>query len=159
MAVLALTSIQKDGVTRKYPTDKHGKLRMDYFEIVPVVVFGDIGTTIELCDLPPGRVRLLPWESRIKTSAFGAARTLSIGHRAYQKIDPTTITVTDEPESVNAFVSALDVSAAVNNVAWGATVVKYDMFSKAGITIFATVAGGTIPVAATVQGLVAYIYE
>lgn len=159
MAVLALTSIQKDGVTRKRPFDIHGKLRFDYFEIVPVVVFGDIGTTIELCDLPPGAVRILPWECRLKTSAFGASRTLSIGHRAYSKIDPTSTTTTDEPENASAFVSALDVSAAVNNVAFSATVQKYDVFSKAGVTIFATVAGGTIPVAATVSGFVAYIYE
>lgn len=159
MAVLALTSIQKDGVTRKRPFDKHGKMRFDYFEIVPVVTLGDIGTTIDLCDLPPGAVRVLPWESRVKTSAWGASRTLSIGHRAYQKIDPTSTTTTDEAENASAFVSALDVSSAVNNVAWSATTQKYDMFSKAGITIFATVAGGTIPVAATLSGFVAYIYE
>lgn len=159
MAVLALLSTQKDGVTRKRPFDIHGKLRFDYFALPAVAVAADIGSTVELCDLPPGAVRILPWLCRLTTSAWGASRTLSIGHRAYQKADPNFGATTDEAESANAFVNALDVSSAVSNVAWSSTVQKYDVFSKAGVVIFATVAGGTIPVNATMTGLVAYIYE
>lgn len=156
MAVLALTSTQKDGVTRKRPFDTQGKLRFAYFSLPAVAVAGDIGTTIDLCDLPPGAVRILPWLSQLSVSAWGASRTLSIGHRAYAKLDDP---YTSEAESSNAFVSALSVATALTTDAWSATVMKYDVFSKAGVTIFATVAGGTIPVGATMDGLVAYIYE
>lgn len=159
MAVLALNSTQKDGTTRKRPFDTNAKLRFAYFALPAVAVAGDIGTTIELADLPPGAVRLLPWLSRLTTSAFGASRTLSIGHRAYAKADGNFGATTDEAEAAAAFVSALDVSSAVANTAWSSTVQKYDMFSKAGVTLFATVAGGTIPVNATLSGLVAYLYE
>lgn len=156
MAVLALTTTQKDGTTRKRPFDTQGKLRFAYFALPAVAVAGDIGTTIELCDLPPGAVRILPWLSQLSVSAWGASRTLSIGHRAYQKIDDP---YTAEAESSNAFVSALDVSSALTTDPWSATVMKYDVYSKAGVTVFATVAGGTIPVNATMSGLVAYLYE
>lgn len=159
MAVLALNSTQKDGTTRKRPFDKHGKLRFAYFALPAVAVAADATSTVELCDLPPGAVRILPWLSRISTSAWGASRLLDVGHRGYQKADPFMSTTTDEAESANAFINDLDVSSAVNNVAWSSTVQKYDIYSKAGVTLFATVAGGTIPVAATMSGLVAYIYE
>lgn len=156
MAVLALKSTQKDGTTRKRPFDTMGKLRFAYFALPAVAVAGDIASTIDLCDLPPGAVRILPFMSRIVVSAWGASRTLNIGHRAYVKLDDPT---TSEAESANAFINALDVSSAVALSAWSATVMKYDVYSKAGVTIFGTVAGGTIPVGATMSGLVAYLYE
>lgn len=156
MAVLALTSTQKDGTTRKRPFDTQGKLRFAYFALPAVAVAGDIGSTVDLCDLPPGAVRILPWLSQISVSAWGASRTLSVGHRAYARLDDP---YTAEAESANAFINALDVSSALTTDAWSATVMKYDVFSKAGVTIFGTVAGGTIPVGATMSGLVAYLYE
>jgi hypothetical protein len=156
MAVLALTSVQKDGTTRKRPFDINGKIRFAYFNLPAVAVAGDANTTLELCDLPPGAVRILPFMSSIKTSAWGASRTLSLGHRAYAKLDQP---YTEEAESANAFINALDVSSAVALQRWSTTVHKYDVFSKAGVTIFGTVAGGTIPVGATLEGSVAYVYE
>ena len=158
MAVLALNTTQKDGVTRKRPFDTNAKLRFAYFALPAVVEAGDAGTTIELCDLPPGAVRLLPWMCRISTSAFGASRVLDIGHRAFQKADPFMNTATTEAESAAEFVNDLNVSSAVVNTAWS-TVQKYDLYSKSGVTLFATVAGGTIPIGATLSGLVAYLYE
>lgn len=159
MAVLALNSTQKDGVTRKRPFDTNAKLRFAYFALPAVAAAGDANTTIELADLPPGAVRLLPWLCRITTSAFGASRTLDVGHRAYTKADAFSSTTTDEAEDPDAFIDGLDVSSAVANTAWSSTVQKFDMFSKAGVTLFATVLGGTIPVGATMSGLVAYLYE
>lgn len=157
MAVLALTTTQKDGTTRKRPFDQHGKLRFDYFELPAVAVAGDANTTIELCDLPPGAVRILPGLCRLKASAFGASRTLDLGHRAYAKADYAS-GGEDEAEDVDAFIDGRDVSSATD-AAWSTTVLKYDIFSKAGVTLFATVLGGTIPVGATLSGLVAYLYE
>lgn len=157
MAVLALTSAQKVPDVRLRPIDKHGKFRIDYFNLPAVVVAGDIGTTIALTDLPPGAVRVLPHASRLTCSAFGASRTLAIGTRAYASRDISS-GVASNAEDAAALMAALDVSGAVTAVAFGTTL-KLDFFSVTGIEIFATVAGGTIPVGATFSGYIAYIYE
>lgn len=154
MAVLALKTLEQADDYRGKSINDHSKLRVQYANLPAVVVAGDIGTTIELCQLPPGPVRIIPELSRLKVSAFGAARTLSIGHKAYIKGDSGT---TEEAESANALANALDVSAAVT-VKLGASL-HYDMYSKDGIVVFATVAGGTIPVGATVELMLAYSYE
>lgn len=158
MAVLELISKQLSGrdVYRNRPIDDHGKMRIQFFEL-PVAnpVAGDIGTTIRLFQLPAGAVRILPCLSRITTSAWGASRTLALGHKAYSTRPPDN---SDEPLNASAFFAALDVSAAVNAAAWS-TVLKYDIYSRSGVEIYATVAGGTIPVNATISGFCTYIYE
>lgn len=156
MAVLALTSAQKVDGVRNRPLDDHGKYRIQYFNLPAVAVAGDIGTTIDLFDLPPGAVRVLPHSSRLTVSAFGASRTLSVGTRAYQNRD--TGQADPVAELATEFINALDVSGAVTAAAWGTTL-KQDYYSKSGITVFAKVAGGTIPVAAILSGYCAYIYE
>lgn len=154
MAVLALQSVQKVDGYRKRPTEDHGKLRIQYFEVTAVAVAGDIGTTIDLCRLPAGAVRVIPHLSRLSVSAFGASRTLSIGHLAYAKKDDGT----QEAANPTAFVNALDVSSAVTANVLG-TGLAYDLYSKAGVDIQASVAGGTIPVNATLEGFIVYVYE
>lgn len=161
MAVLTLTSTEMDGTTRKRPFDEHGKLRFNRFALPAVAVAGDALTTIDLCKLPPGAVRILPWLSRIEVSAFGSSRVLDVGHRAYSKRPAGTDTAANEIEAEDddAFIADLDVSSAVALSAWSATVEKFDIYSRDGVTIFAKVAGGTIPVGATILGYVAYLYE
>lgn len=156
MAVLALQSVQEKTDYRGRPTDEHGKLRIQYFELEAVAVAGDIGSTVDLCTLPPGAIRILPLLSMLQVSAFGASRTLSVGHRAYQKRDNPGEAY--EAESANAFINARDVSSATF-AAFSAAVLKYDVYSKQGVKLFATVAGGTIPVNATIKGYVIYIAE
>lgn len=156
MAVLALTSEQLVEDYRKTPIEDHGKFRIQYFSLAAVAVAGDIGTTIDLVKLPPGRTRVLPNASRITTSAFGADRTLSIGHTAYQSRDSGQ--AVPEPANATAFVNAMSVASAVNAAPFS-TVLKYDIYSKEQVLVQASVAGGTIPVAATLSGYIAYIYE
>lgn len=153
MAVLALQSIQV-AATRGDPRSTHSKLRMDYFEAPAITVAGDINTTMDLCYLPPGNVRVLPSQSYVAVSAWGAARTLNVGHRAYSNEDMSV----QIAENASAFGTGIDVSAAAIKPI-SATVLKYDMYSKAGIKVFLTVLGGTIPVGATLKGLLAYLYE
>lgn len=153
MAVLALQSIQV-AATRGDPRSAHSKVRMDYFEAPAITVAGDINTTMDLCYLPPGNVRVLPYLSNVAVSAWGAARTLNIGHRAYSNEDQSP----QIAENSSAFAAAIDVSAAAIKP-FSTTVLKYDMYSKASIKVFATVLGGTIPVGATLKGLIAYLYE
>lgn len=153
MTVQAFQTTQMVDDTRLRPTEKHGKLRFAYFNLPATIVVGDATTIVDLCELPSGQVRVLPHLSRISTSAFGAGRTLSVGHYAYTKADNTT-----EASNATAFIAALDVSAAVAAAVWG-TAIKYDMYSKGGVTLFATVNVNTIPVGATIEGFCAYLYE
>jgi hypothetical protein len=156
MAVLALSTNEKTEGYRSLPTNDHGKFRLQYFSLPAVAVAGDASTTVDLCDLPPGRTRILPCMSRISTTAFGAGRTLDVGHRAYQARDAEA--GDPEAEDADALIDGMDVSGAVNAAAFS-TALKFDIYSKQEVTLFATVLGGTIPVAATINGFVAYIYE
>lgn len=138
---------------RKYPIDDHGKLRYAYAK---VTASGDLAAngTAALFWLPPGRKRILPHLSRITTSAFGAARTLDLGHAAYA----TSLPAGQEAEDPDAFIDGLDVSSAVTANAMG-TALKFDMYSQDEVLVFATVLGGTMPDAATLEVLMAYLYE
>lgn len=137
---------------RMRPTEDHGKLRVQYFRAVAGVA-GDANSTIDLCELPPGAVRVLPGLSRISCSALGAGRQLDVGHRAYQKRYNE-----DEPQNFEAFIANLDVSSAVNGGAFG-TGIKYDVYSLTGVTVAAQVTGGTIPQNSVVEGYITYAYE
>lgn len=159
MAVEAFKVTELGDEYRGSPQNDHSKVRFQYFNLPATTVAGDANTTIDLADMPPGPVRVIPELSRIQCSAFGASRVLAVGHRAYQKRDAymNSSGVTDEAESANAFGSAIDVSAAAT-VKVGAAV-GYDVFSKAGFRVFTTVTGGTIPLGATLKGFIAYTYE
>lgn len=139
---------------RRYPIDDHGKLRFAYGKVTASGALAANGT-MGLLWLPPGRVRVLPHLSRITTSAFGAGRTLDLGHDAYMKRPPGITVEADDPDS---FIDGLDVSAAVTASVVG-TALKFDMYSLDGVLVYATVLGGTMPDAATVELLLAYLYE
>lgn len=157
MAILNYLSVQETPDYRKRPTDDHGKFRIQFFSVpaANVTVIGDADSTFQLCDLPSGAVRVLPCLSRITTSAFGAARTLDLGHRAYQTRPPDNA---NEPENPTAFITDMDISGAVNAAAFS-TVLKYDVYSMAGVSIYARVQGGTVPIGASLSGFITYIYE
>lgn len=141
---------------RKYPVDDHGKLRYQYFSVAALAVALPANDQIDLCDLPPGRVRILPFLSRITTSAFGAARTIDLGHRAY---NARPVGVVDaEAEDGDALIDGMDVSAAVNAAAFS-TALKFDLYSVQEKRIFLTILGGTMPVGASLSGMLAYLYE
>lgn len=160
MATVQSAQIAQDNnaQVRNYPIDKHGKLRFAYFyyknETGAALA---AASEIDLCDLPTGRLRVLPNLSRYRCTALGAARTLDIGYRAYY----ATTSGAAEAEDDNAFVAAKDVSGAVNDTAFdgGATKMKYDMFSRSGVRLFATINADTFPADAILEGYVAYLYE
>lgn len=167
MAVEALKSTEVGADYRGKPINDHGKLRVQYFNLPATTVAGDATSTVDLCDLPPGAVRIVPDLSRLAASAFGAGRTLDVGHRAYLKKDPHMLGggTIDEAEDADAFIDGLDVSAAVTGSPFGAGLsafgykTKFDLFSKSGVTVFATVLGGTIPIGTTITGFIVYVYE
>lgn len=139
---------------RRYPIDDHGKLRFSYGKVTAAGAL-DANGTMGLLWLPPGRKRVLPHLSRITTSAFGASRTLDVGHDAYMRRPPD-----NDPEAADpdAFIDGLDVATAVTAGVVG-TALKFDLYSMDEILVYATVLGGTMPDGATVEILLAYLYE
>ena len=156
MAVQAFATTELGADYRGTPVNDHGKLRLQFFALPATTVAGDATSTVDLCRLPSGKVRVLPNLSRITNSAFGAARVLDIGHTAYQSRDDNAVAY--EPANPNALANDIDVAAAHASGVLG-TVDKYDFYSKSGVLIQAVVAGGTIPIGATLTGYIAYIYE
>lgn len=158
---MALSDQLAEGV-RNYPIDDHGKFRTQYFRFENTTGGTlDAGTEIELFDLPPGRVRILLNLSRWRATAMSIDRVLDVGHRAYHPRGADDPSITPEAEDPDAFVDAVSVASAVNNQAWGAaaTAIKFDLFSRSGVRVFATVSGGTIPNGAVVEGYCVYVYE
>lgn len=167
MAVVALKTTEMADAYRGSPLNDHGKLRVQFFDLPAITVAGDASSTVELCRLPPGPVRIIPDLCRLATSAFGSSRTLDVGHRAYEKRDPYMAggSATTEAEDPDAFIDGLDVATAVTGSPFGAGLsafgykTKFDLYSKSGVTVFATVLGGTIPIGATIRGFIVYVYE
>lgn len=167
MAVLTLYANQVAApgadAPRQTPVDDHGKVRIQYFRLEPVAIAGDVLSIIELVDLPPGRVRVLPSRSHIQTTAFGASRTLSFGHRAYQSRPSDNAAVAEDQVALTTSALTgsdvpLDVSAALPSSAISPRL-KFDFYSLSGVRLIARVNGGTIPAAATFEGYFTYVYE
>lgn len=164
MAVLTLRSTQEPvsgGVydPRLYAFDQIAKVRYARGSITVGAAAGDIGSTIDLLRIPQGRVRVIPHLSKIWCSAFGAARTLDLGFRAYYGSDGKTAVA----EAGTQLAAAIDVSGALAASIINTTE-KIDFFSQASVDektkgpiLFGTVAGGTIPAAATLAVWLAYM--
>lgn len=115
---------------------------------------GDATSTAQLAFLEGGRFVVLPKLSFIDWSAFGAARVLDIGLSAYTDEDGNTVAA-----APTAFDEDIDVSAA-GRAAMGSDIAavtggRFLVKSRSGVTIVATVAGGTIPAGATLTGYLA----
>jgi hypothetical protein len=122
-------------VGRITPTDS-GFVRIARFSFTQGAAPGDATSTADLVVMPAGRVRVLGALSEIRFSAFGSSRTLDVGHPA--AIDLAGDTITADPD---AFLDGADVSAAGRAALTGEVLVE----TRAGFTVRATVAGGTIP--------------
>jgi hypothetical protein len=136
--------------------DVYGKLRVAVFDFTQGAAAGDATSTMDLAVLPHGNIRILPELSHIAFSAFGASRTLDIGFLAYT--DWKSAAVVADP---NYFATAIDVSsagAAKFSEALTAPA-KPQYRSKDGLTVQATVAGGTIPAGATLTGFIVYVQQ
>jgi len=128
--------------------DDRGRLRVKRFDLVQSGA-GDATSIQSVFKIPPGKVNIHLALSRIAFSAFGASRVLDIGHSGYTEPDGDVIAAADA-----AFANDIDVSGAGNanptGVVGGDEI--FQVNSKNGTTIICTVAGGTIPDAATLDG-------
>lgn len=114
------------------------------------VVAGDATSVQKLFKIPAGIYRFHRGGlSQVFFSAFGASRVLDIGWEAY--LDKDGVAVAADPDGLNV---DIDVSAAGVAVLGLAIAIGYkDFESRDGVWISSTVAGGTIPAAATLNGV------
>ena len=135
------------------PHDASGRLKVVRFSYTQAGA-GDANSTVELVKLPRGRLRIYGVMSRIAFSAFGASRVLDIGWRAYE--DFAGATVAADPDGIDNDINVASAGISALGNALAATDDTLEIESGTGVTIFATVAGGTIPDAATLTGYIVY---
>ena len=132
----------------------YGKLRVVKFNFTQSGA-GSAASIARLYRLPAGKVMLCCGQSQVKTSAFGSSRVLDIGYAQY--IGQTGAVVSADPDAIN---NDIDVSGAATTIPGAALADGTITFnSRAGVTLIATVAGGTIPDAATIQGTWVFAVE
>lgn len=150
-----LTSIEATPPTMLDTRDNHGRLRYARFTFTQGAAAGDIASYQRLVKLPAGKVRVILELSKIRTSAFGAARTLDFGWEAYTK---NGAAVAKSDAGLDA---AQDVSAAIGYAPVGTILLDEtkEFDSDTGVVLCTKVAGGTIPAAATISGHVAYVVD
>ena len=140
---------------RLLPYEEHGKARANY-AFYKNLTGGALvaGDQINLFKLPPGNVRLVPYLSMLRNTAAGAG-TLNLGLRAYTQssVDGASDIAEAPTELVNAKAITGAGAAAIS------TLIKYDLFSKRGIIVFATVNGVALPSNAEIELMLPYLYE
>lgn len=147
-----ITATETLPIVNAEQADVGGKVRTRRFTFTQSGA-GDATSTVELCKLPAGRIRILLSTSIIANSAFGSSRVLDIGYRAHTNIDGTAVV-----ESATAIKDDLSVASAATNTmaATAGAEPTLSLNSRSGVTLFATVAGGTIPDGATLKGYVQF---
>lgn len=161
MAVTTQNSTQyaneiADPVVLGNPYDKHGKIRVAYFDFTQSGA-GDANSLVNLVKLPGGRVRVLLSLSMIRNSDFGAGRTLDVGWTAYTGRDGSSVAA-----DIDGLADGLDVNNTTEKAMGtgaGALVTVRDFDSQEGVVIQAKVLGDTIPDAATLRGYIVYCVE
>jgi len=137
------------GAIKNLTTDLMGRMRKMRFDFTQGAAAGDATSTMSLIILPPGRNRIYLRDCIVAFSAFGAARVLDIGYAAYTDRDGNAVAAAPA-----AFVNDLDVSSAGTS-SFAGVVGGEESFlfeNRDSVTIIGTVAGGTIPAAATLNG-------
>ena len=148
-----VTTLESTGNVQKLDAAAYQGTCVDLpFDFTQGAAAGDATSTVDLCILPPGDYLFLGPRSWVVFSAFGAARTLDIGWRAYTAPDGTAVAV-----SAGGINAAIDVSAAgilsgLGGALANSTGRKKLFSSKTGVKLFATVNVSTIPAAATLSG-------
>jgi hypothetical protein len=98
--------------------------------------------------MPAGTVRILGVQ--IVNSALGASRVVKVGHTGYTNLSNTAVAADDDAFLANTSVAA---AGTINGVA------SSKLSSKTGLTVRATITGGTIPDAATLNGQILYTLD
>jgi hypothetical protein len=125
----------------------YGKLRVYRFTFTQSGV-GSAGSIARLVRLPAGKINVIGGLSRVKYSALGTSRTLAIGWAQYR--DKTGAIITTSSGGIDAAFAA----ATAGNATLGSALSDFTKTfeSSSGVTLIGTIAGGTIPAAATLAG-------
>jgi len=127
--------------------DEHGRARVRAFDFTQSGAGAD-GDTVTLCTLPGGTTRILGVV--ITSSALGASRVVKVGHTGYTNLSNAAVAADDDAFMANTSVASAGIisSFATSKIS-----------SKTGLTVRATITGGTIPDAATLNGYVLYAID
>lgn len=129
-----------------------GRLHVAIFQYTHALGAGD--GEINLCKLPPGRIRIYSDLSRITSSQFAASSVMDLGHRSYVDYAGTT-----QDENDDAFSSNLDTASAAIDAAFALPTSGapwHDFDTQDGLIIFASVDSGNIEDADVINGYVVY---
>jgi len=127
--------------------DEHGRVRVRAFSFTQSGAGAD-GDTVTLCSLPGGTLRVLG--VAVTSSAFGASRVIKVGHTGYTNLSNTAVSADDDAFMANTSVATAGTIS---------TFATSKLSSKTGLVVQATVTGGTIPDAATLNGYVLYAID
>lgn len=126
--------------------------RIERFTCVQGSAAGDAPSTFRVCKLP-AYARYLAPESRVRFSAYGAARVLSFGWEAHR--DAQTGAAIDA--DLTGLGTGLDVSAAGVATLDSLTSAVDDKEFQGEVVLVARCTGGTLPAGATLTGQIAYL--
>ena len=114
---------------------------------------GDANSLVNLCKLPPGKVRVLIPECRVRHAAISGA-TLDIGHLAYTGRDGSAVAA-----DVDSLADALNIASAGTKAFNESNDAKdwIDFESTDGVTIQAKVLSAGIDSGETLKGYITYL--
>jgi hypothetical protein len=110
---------------------------------------GSDGSIARLLKLPPGKITFFGDNSWLRTSDMGTNRVMDVGWAAYRDQNGEAVVADDNGLHDDQDISPAAKFQPANALADGTK----DFHSLSGVTIIATVNGGTFPAAATVQGV------
>lgn len=106
---------------------------------------------INLCDLPPGKIKVYPTLSRFVASAMVATADAHVGHRAYTQPDETVVA-----EDNNEWLDNVDVGGGAVDIAYALPAVPTNYNSVGGVTVYCEIDTANIEDTDTITGWVAY---
>jgi hypothetical protein len=124
--------------------DEHGRVRVAAFTYTQSGA-GTAGDNVLLTTLPGGTVRVL--QISVNYSAFGASRTLKVGHTGY-----TTMANASVAASTTAFLASTSIASAATTT----SDITSKWTTRTGLVVSGVVEGGTLPDAATINGYILY---
>ena len=164
MAVTTLKSVEHTNATanpvvHNNTTEEHGRVRIAFFTHAQVGV-GDTGSSVALCTLPPGRVRLLGPMSSAYVNWTTSSATLDLGWDAYTNTAGATVAA--DPDGLVDGLSVDTVGffsfegAIAANVLLGGSLV---FASKDGVVIRATATDNAQVAGDDIVGYMAYVLD
>jgi hypothetical protein len=153
------TNVTATPITSNNTTEEHGRIRLAFFTHAQSGA-GDATSSVALCKLPPGRVRLLASLSRAYVNWTTSSATLDLGWDAHTNLSGTAVAA--DPDGLINGLSVDTVGfqtlegAIAANLLTGGT---YVFQSKDGVVIRATSQDTAIATGDDIVGYLAYVLD